>query len=89
MLRKGFVFAYEADSMEPFGDWCPLVVDPDANEAITFVGCDAYDPGDVEGVAVYPVRIVHRESTKEWFRRQTRSKDPDRRAAARAALRQL
>lgn len=39
------------------------------SEDYRFTGRDAYDPGDYEGVAVRPVRLVRREFVEAWTRR--------------------
>jgi len=85
-LPKGFVFAYStpthAFSAEgPLGGgWAGF--DPGQHEVLTFTGSGAYDPGDIEGVAVKPKTLLRRESVTAWVHRMTVDHDSEVRAAA-------
>ena len=87
LLPTGYVFAYpEDDPTEIFGDWSPFTwmggVDDTREEIVTFEGANEFDPGDYEGVAVRPIRIIRRESKLDWLARQATSGDPDTRRQA-------
>ena len=52
-------------------------------EVLTFTGRDEYDPGDAEGVAVRPHKLLRRETPADWLRRMARfAKDPEHRRYA-------
>lgn len=86
-LPEGFVFAYE-EPVEAFADVGPLgggwvEFDPETYEVVTFTGARAYDPGDYEGVAVQPGKLLRRETVLAWVGRMAQSKDTEVRRAAR------
>jgi len=85
LLPRGFVFAYdtpnEAMAQEgPFGGWAENVEDL---EVVTFTGTQAHNPGDVEGLAVRPNRVIRRETPWDWVQRMRRHRSSSVRDYAR------
>jgi|SRR5579859_258199 len=88
-LPPGFVFAYADIGEMLWGDWSPFAHAGNLRgaEIITFMGKDAFHPGDAEGVAVRPTRILVRETPISFLRRIERTaKNEDVRRAAREIL---
>jgi hypothetical protein len=76
-LPTGFVFAYDTPD-EALGEWGPFsfaTADLPDLEAISFLGEDAFDPGDAEGLAVRPVKELRRESALAWLKRQAKGEN--------------
>jgi hypothetical protein len=91
-LPSGFVFAYDGLEEPLWGDWSPFKKSlcPSELEVLTFEGGDAYDPGDAEGVAVRPLRLVSRETPRVWLERIEREGGlPEYQQAARKLLQDL
>jgi hypothetical protein len=89
-LPKGFIFAY-ADPIDAFNEYGLLAggwagETPFNMEAVSFLGKDAFDPGDYEGVAVIPGKVVRREPVIRWLKKQLRSRDPEIRSRAEDAM---
>jgi len=89
-LPKGFVFAFDAPHLVFASDTFDSVMQsPEDYVVVEFHGRDAYDPGDIEGVAVKPTSIVRRSSLYDWTARQARGRDSSAREYARDALERL
>lgn len=67
-LPKGYVFAY-TDPNFLDTDWGAASMWDAGSEVVIFRGTNAYNPGDFEGVAVVPTRILKRVPLDEWIRR--------------------
>ena len=88
-LPRGFVFAYNNLDEPLWGEWTPFSPGWRRKDLVvlTFTGSDEYDPGDAEGCAVRPGRLLHRESMINWLRRIGRTaKYSEHRRVARELL---
>jgi hypothetical protein len=90
-LPKGFVFAFDAPHLVFASDTFDGAKREHGNfyVVVEFYGSGAYNPGDIEGVAVKPTSVVRRVSLYEWTKRQAAGRAGSAREYARSALEKM
>jgi hypothetical protein len=89
-LPPGYIFVFDAPTLLFASDtFYSASFEPEDWEVVELHGRDAYDPGDIEGVAVKPTSVVRRSSLYEWTARQARGRDASAREYARSALERM
>lgn len=89
-LPPGYVFVFDESHLVFASDtFDQAITEPDNWDVLELFGRDPYDPGDFEGVAVRPSRVVRRCTLLAWVKRQLKSRDSSTREYAQAVVDRL